>query len=104
MSKGWCPTCEKVLPKSLFHINIGDKVDFTIQRYKANSRGVSIKASSRTGKVIDIQDDIAIVLYRKQESKIHINNLSLSDIPNDLTRMVVGECECKSVEASDEHQ
>lgn len=104
MRKGWCPTCEKVLPKSLFPISIGDKVDFTVQRYRANSRGVAVKASSRTGKVIDIQDDIAIVLYRKQESKIHINNLSLSDIPNDLTRMIAGECECESVEVSDEHK
>lgn len=104
MRKGWCPTCEKVLPKSLFHISIGDKVDFTIQRYKANSRGVSVKVSSRTGKVIDIQGDIATVLYRKQESKIHINNLLLSDIPNNLTRMIAGECECKPVEVSDEHQ
>lgn len=104
MRKGWCPTCEKVLPKSLFPISIGDKVDFTIQRYKVSSRGMSIKSSSRTGKVIDIQGEIAIVLYRKQESKIHINNLSLSDIPNDLTRMICGECECKPAEVSDEHQ
>ncbi|WP_368919970.1 hypothetical protein [Providencia vermicola] len=104
MRKGWCPTCEKVLPKSLFSISIGDKVDFTIQRYKANSRGASIKSSSRTGKVINIQGDIATVLYRKQESKIHINNLSLSDTPSHLTRMVVGECKCQSAEVSSEHK
>lgn len=104
MRKGWCPTCEKVLPKSLFPISIGDKVDFTIQRCRANSRGVSVKASSRTGKVIDIQGDIATVLYRKQESKIHIKNLSLPYLPNGLTRMLIGECECKPAEVPDEHQ
>ncbi|EJD6046376.1 hypothetical protein M0I35_RS04695 [Providencia rettgeri] len=104
MRKGWCPTCEKVLPKSLFPISIGDKVDFTIQRCRVSSRGMSVKASSRTGKVIDIQGDIATVLYRKQESKIHIKNLSLPHLPNGLTRMLIGECECKPAEVTDEHQ
>lgn len=94
MAKFYCPTCKKVLPKALFPIHVGDKVTFTVQIIHETPNRMSIRLSTKTGKVMAIQDGVAMVEYRKQSYSVMLSSLSLASAPSDLMRLMIGECNC----------
>ncbi|QXO58498.1 hypothetical protein JC794_03925 [Morganella morganii] len=94
MRKYWCPVCEKPVPADQLAVNVGDKVNITIEHTKITPSRTTVRVVSRVGKVTDIKDDIAAVTYRGKVYRIHTGELVPAGAPGGIVRAMCGECEC----------
>lgn len=95
MSKNYrCEVCSKPLPKALFPIQVGDAVEYTVQKI-GNGR---ISFSAEIGKVIELNGNQALIACEDGETDwFALDVLTLESIPNDMTRALLGECECETI-------
>lgn len=97
MRKYWCPECGKPTPTDQSTVNVGDKVNITIEHTKITPSRTTVRVVSRVGKVTDIKDDIAAVTYRGKVYRIHTGELVPAGAPGGIVRAMCGECECGSL-------
>ncbi|HDU8545605.1 TPA: hypothetical protein RG671_000040 [Morganella morganii] len=97
MRKYWCPVCEKPVPADQLAVNVGDKVNITIEHTKITPSHTTVRVVSRVGKVTDIKDDIAAVTYRGKVYRVHTRELIPAGAPSGIARALFGECECGSL-------
>lgn len=96
MRKYWCPVCEKPIPADQLAVNVGDKVNITIEYTKITPSRTSVRVVSRSGKITAIENDIAAVTYRGKVYRRLVSVLVPADAPGMITRALHGECECGS--------
>ena len=97
MRKYWCLVCEKPIPADQLAVNVGDKVNITIEYTKITPSRTTVRVVSRVGKVTDIKDDIAAVTYRGKVYRVHTRELIPAGAPSGIARAVFGECDCGSM-------
>lgn len=99
--KNYCEVCDKPLPKALFSIQVGDEVEYTVQKIGNGQIGFS----AETGEVIELKGNRALIACEDGELDwFDIAVLTLESIPNDITRALLGECECEThKESKNEH-
>lgn len=64
---------------------VGDRVSFTIRR--VTSKGISI--SSRDGRIAEISEDTAVVIYRKKRFRVLLGDLRKVGSPSALTEAFI---------------
>ncbi|MET4859241.1 hypothetical protein [Morganella morganii] len=97
MRKYWCLECGKPTPADQSTVNVGDKVNITIEYTKITPSRTTVRVVNRVGKLTDIKDDIATVTYRGKVYRIHARELSPAGAPGGIVRALYGECECGSL-------
>ncbi|MER2952599.1 hypothetical protein [Morganella morganii] len=97
MRKYWCPECGKPTPTDQSTVNVGDKVNITIEHTKITPSRTTVRVVNRVGKVTDIKDDIAAVTYRGKIYLINTGELVPAGAPGGIVRAMCGECECGSL-------
>lgn len=89
-----CEVCNKFIRPDVFDISVGDKVNFQLSVTKCSANGMSVKVSSRTGKVLSINTGLAEVFAMGNTLRIPLEQLTPIDAPNPLTYAFCGTCEC----------
>lgn len=97
MRKYWCPVCEKPVPADQLAVNVGDKVNITIEQTKITPSRTTVRVVNRVGKVAGIKNDIAAVTYRGKIYRVHTGDLVPVGAPGGIVRAMYGECECGSL-------
>ncbi|MEM8145631.1 hypothetical protein Q4R42_16865 [Morganella morganii subsp. sibonii] len=97
MRKYWCPVCEKPVPADQLAVNVGDKVNITIEHTKITPSRTTVRVVNRVGKVAGIKNDIAAVTYRGKIYRINAGELVPAGAPGGIVRAMCGECECGSL-------
>lgn len=97
MRKYWCPECGKPTPTDQSTVNVGDKVNITIEHTKITPSRTTVRVVNRVGKVTDIKNDIAAVTYRGKIYLINTGELVPAGAPGGIVRAMCGECECGSL-------
>lgn len=94
MRKYWCSACEKPIPADQLTVNTGDKANMTIEYTKITPSRTTVRIVSRVGKITNIENDIATVIYRGKVYRRSVAVLVPADAPGIITRALHGECEC----------
>ncbi len=93
-----CEVCNKFIRPDEFDIYVGDKVNFQISVTKISAKRTSVKVSSRTGKILSINAEMAEVAARGNTLNIPLDQLTPIDAPSPLTYAFCGTCECGKAE------
>lgn len=99
-NKYWCPKCDKPFPPENFSIQVGDRVDYTVQQVGDDDNDERfIRFSSEEGDVLKIEGESAFIACEDgDEEWFPLDSLTLSAAPNVLTMVFTGVCECKTKE------
>ena len=95
MSKYICDTCNKPKPIDTSALQVGDKVNFTVQSIGRSSSSFK----SKSGVIEAIEGDMCSVKYGSNTRVINRDALTPHDAPSPLT-WIFGGCECNPEQSS----